>query len=94
MARVRVTADIKTVVRVYYENPELGTAEIKMLFGNIAGSTIAKLKNAVLKEMSANNILQFGYACVNTELAYKVWNIDIEDYERRMAKLNKLKLAE
>lgn len=91
--RLKVQADIKTVIRIYYENPEIGNKEIKELFGEVAKSTIARLKNVVLKEMAAQGILRFSHYCINTKVAYKVWNIDIDDYEKRMAKLNKLNLA-
>lgn len=94
--RLRLKADINTILRIYYENPELGTAEIKELFGNIAPSTITKLRNDARAETARQEkkILTFGSYTVNTEMAFKAWHIDVEDLERRRQKLQKLNLLE
>lgn len=84
--------NIETALRIYYENTEIGNPEIRELFGNIANSTILSMKNEVLKEMTERKIQRFRYHTVNTEVAFEVWGIDINDLERRRSKLIKLGL--
>lgn len=93
--RLQLKADIETILRIYYSNPELGTAEIKELFGDIAPSTITKLRNEARAETARQEekILTFGSYTVNTEMAFKAWHIDIEDLEKRHQKLRRLKLS-
>ena len=83
--------DIPTAIRIYYMYPEIGNAEMKMLFGeDTSSSTLSKYKAAVRdkqvelekKTASANTVI--------TEIAYEVWGIDIRDLERRMKKLQQL----
>ena len=71
--------------------PEIGNAEIKMLFGDdTSSSTLSKYKKAVQdkqiklgkKTASANTVI--------TEIAFEVWGIDIKDLERRLKKLQQL----
>ena len=92
--RLRLKADIDTILRIYYEKTELGTQEIKDLFGDIAPSTVTNLKNKAraLTAKQEKEILIFGSYTVNTEMAFKAWHIDIDDLERRRAKLMKLGL--
>lgn len=94
--RLRLKADINTILRIYYENTELGTKEIKDLFGDIAPSTVTNLKNKAraLTARQEKKILIFGSYTVNTEMAFKAWHIDVDDLERRRQKLQKLNLLE
>ena len=88
----RLINDFKTCLRIYYTYPELGSAEIKELFGVSDGTAIA-MKKLVRKRQAEENVMVLDKHCVNTELAFKVWGIDIEDIERRQRKLEKLGLA-
>ena len=85
--------NIETALKIYYENFEIGNKEIKTLFGSISTATIAKMKNAVYDEMLKRGILRYSYYGVNTEVAYEVWGIDVEDLERRRKKLQRLNLV-
>ena len=87
----RIT-DLATAIKVYYENIELGSAEIRELFGDISNGKVTNLKNAVLKVMSERGIVHFGYRTVNTQVAYEVWGLKIEDLERRFKALQKLNI--
>lgn len=84
--------DLATAIKVYYENIELGSPEIRELFGDISNGRIAKLKNVVLKTMSERGVVHFGYRTINTQVAYEVWGLKIEDLERRFKALQKLNI--
>lgn len=92
-------ADIDTTLLVYYENYDLGSKEIRTLFGeSIANSTVAKLKKRA-REETARQVVETGAKIltqtrdrVKTEPAFKAWGIDIEDLEKRRAKLKRLGL--
>ena len=91
--RYTKTADIDTLIKVYYENPELGTSEIKAVFPGVCNSTVYYLKKAAQEIMAKENMKSFRAHTVNTECAYKAWGIDVEDLEKRRAKLRKLGLV-
>lgn len=85
---------IEGAIRIYYENIELSNKEIRELFvsrlgDNLSPATIVKLKKAVLEEAAKRKILMWETGCVNTKLAFEVWGLDIQDLEKRWAKLQK-----
>ena len=85
---------VTNAIRIYYEYPELGNKEITELFGKHSSATVAKLKNAVKEEMIKQEVLSHGMNKINTEIAYQVWQIDVDDLERRVKKLRSLKMGE
>lgn len=89
----RKPVSIDTALRIYYENPELGNAEIKELFGEMSSAAIAKIKRQVRVVQSERGVMRFRENSVNTEIAYEVWGINAADLERRRAKLMKLNLV-
>lgn len=89
MMRSSIT-DIRTAVRIYYQYPEIGSAEIRELFGGCANSTVAKLKKSAWDKMTENGVRNFGAHKVNTKCAYEAWGIDVDDLEKRVEKLKKL----
>ena len=92
--KVKPITNIETAIRIYYSHPEIGNAEIVQLFGKIAGSTISMYKKAVLEEQAKRGVKTSYWHSVNTENAYEVWGIDVEDLLRRRAKLKKLGMLE
>lgn len=90
MAKLAIK-DLKNCLRIYYTFPEIGNAEIKELFGVSAGMATA-LKKPVREAQIKENVMVLDKYCVNTELAFKVWGIDIDDIERRIKKLEELGL--
>lgn len=90
MAKLNQITNIDMAVRMYYERLELSNADISELFGVTSSKTIAALKKKVKAEMATQNCMPWNSACVNTEIAYKVWGLDIADLERRRAKIMKL----
>ena len=90
----KAPVSIDTAIRIYYQYPEIGNAQIRELFGLSAGlSTVCRYKKPVLEAQAANGVMTAQPYTVDTETAYKVWGIDVEDLIRRREKLQKLKLA-
>lgn len=81
--------DWKTAIELYYGRIELGNGDIKKLF-QCGDNAAIKLKRPVQEEMAKKNILPWKAGNVNTELAFKVWGLNIADIERRYAKLQKI----
>ena len=85
--------DIKKALELYYTKTEISSADIRDLFG-CCPSTATKLKTDVKKAMAQEEIRTWLPNNVDIETAYKVWHIDINELEKKLAKLNKLKNAQ
>jgi len=81
---------IDNALKIYYNNLELGNKEIIGLFGNRSSATITRLKNTVKSEMIKRNVMSYGTYKVNTNIAYEVWGIDINDLKKRKKELAQL----
>lgn len=92
MARRTIVRDLKNCLRIYYTYPEIGSPEIKELFG-VGENKACELKKLARKVQIENNIMVLDKTNVHTETAFKVWGIDIDDIERRVKKLEKLGLC-
>ena len=90
--KVKPIVDIETALRIYYEHSEIDNNQIRELFGNIGSATQAKYKKAVKEEQATRGIKTMQMNAVNTEIAYDVWGIDVEDLEKRHKKLKSLGL--
>lgn len=84
-------ADVELAVRLYYERIELTNKDIRKLFDIKSSTTVAKLKRIAIEAMVEKGQTPFSAYGVNTETAYEAWKLDINDLERRLAKLKKLK---
>ena len=91
MPRPAIT-DLRNCLRIYYTFPEIGSAQIKELFG-IGENKACELKNIARKAQIENEIMVLDKCNVNTETAFKAWGIDIDDVEKRLRKLEKLGLS-
>ncbi len=80
--------DLKTAIELYWSKVELENEDIARLFG-ASKSTVLKFKKMVQEEMVKQGVLPWSSTAVVTEVAYKVWNIDINDLERRYKRLQK-----
>lgn len=87
------TPDIETAVYLYYAKPELTSDDVKNLF-SCGNTTAIKLKNHVRREMAARGVRSWIPSSINTKVAFDLWGIDIVDYEKRLKKLQSLKLEE
>ena len=84
---------IDTALRIYYSKSEIGSPEMKELFGDMCNSSLTMMRKPVLEAMAERGMKSFRQYTVNTEVAYEVWGIDVADLEKRRAKLLKLGLA-
>lgn len=93
--RVRVpqVADVDTAIRLYYSKIEIGNADIRQLFGNLGQARISKLKQLVISEMRERDTVRYNALCVNTEVAYDVWGINIDRLTAGRKKLQQLGLG-
>lgn len=82
--------DIGVAVEAYYAHTELSTGDIANIFG-CARSTALRLKKKALELQTERGVLTFSAQCVDTECAYEAWGINIEDLERRLDKLYRLR---
>lgn len=87
--RVKIK-DNKTAFQIYNNNIEIGTSEIMALFG-CCRNTANKLKK-IAREYQGDSET-FSDFCVNTDIAYKAWKIDINAIEMRLLKVQKLTIS-
>lgn len=94
MAEVRLNipelGSIKTAVELYWQKPALRNADIHTLFPNIGKDTVQRLKKIARARTNELNKMQWSSTTVNTPDAYEAWGLDINDLEKRYAKLKKL----
>ena len=83
---------IDSALRIYYSHSEIGNKEIKLLFGNLSSSTVARLKRHAKEEMTRRDIFSYGMYKVNTAVAFDIWGINVTDLEKRRKKLKDLEL--
>lgn len=90
----KLTKDIGKLIRIFYENIELGSDEIREMYDGISKSAIQTLKKKARKVMVTNDVMPWDANKVNTESAFSAWGLEIADLERRYAKLQKLNRKE
>lgn len=81
-------------IKMYYEKTELSNSDIKELFGGVSSSTISRLKNKVKDKMVEEGVYTWQPSNVNTKIAFKVWNLNVEEMEKNYRKLKRLGLIE
>lgn len=88
--RIPQIKSISIAIRLFYAKTELTNSDIKTLFGELANSTIARLKDKVRQQMVEDNVTVWNAQRVNTAAAYKAWSLDINDLQMRYEKLKEL----
>ncbi|MDE7390190.1 MAG: hypothetical protein K2M82_04535 [Lachnospiraceae bacterium] len=83
--------DMALAVQMYYEKPELTSADIRKLF-DVCATTATRLKKKAYEAMASKEerVRTWCPNAVNTKVAYEAWGINIEDYEARLKKLKQL----
>ena len=81
--------DIGKAIKIYYSRIEMSNSDIKTLFGCGDGTAI-KLKRIAKEKVLEKNIPIFDSRMVNTQAAFEAWGLDIQDLEKRYAKLKKI----
>ena len=90
MASRIMVKSAETALEIYYTYPEIGTAEIMRLFG-CGRSTASRLKKSARAEQEKQGRKTFSDAGVNTKCAFTAWHIDVNELERCVIKLQKLR---
>ena len=83
MPRVLAAPKIDVALRFYFEFPELETAHINELFGGISKSAINNLKKKAREQMVIDNVVTFSPSAVETDSAFKAWNLNVESLKRK-----------
>lgn len=82
--------DAEKALTLYYTKSEIDNADIRELFDcNI--STATRLKKQVRAEMAKTGVKTWLAKNVDTQTAFKVWQIDVDALERKLTKLVSLK---
>lgn len=83
--------DKKGKLMPYAKPMENGLFEVKEFSNEKTGETqTIKIKKAVKEEMEKRGVKSWMPHSVNTEIAYEVWGIDIDNFEKRLKKLRTL----
>ena len=81
---------VKTAVEMYWKKPALYNPDIQALFPGVCRDTVQKLKRLARAKTQELGNLQWNNKAVNTADAYIAWGLDIDNLEKRYAKLKKL----
>ncbi len=85
----RLRANMEKCLRVFYENQEIGNADIREMF-NVSNSKASLMKTEVMKKQAERGIRFFNPRLINTDFAFEYWGLNVADMERRITKLRKL----
>lgn len=88
--RIPQPQSLETAIRIFYEKTEIGSAEIRELFGIRSSATTAKLKRLARAQMAEDSVPVWNAQKVNTKSAFVAWGLDISDLETRFKKLKQL----
>lgn len=92
MGKVMQYKDIDTALRIYYQHTELSNSDFRELFPGISQTTLARWKKEIHKMEVEGGVHRSQSRVVNTKVAYKFLGLDVDDLEKRRAKLIKLGL--
>lgn len=83
----------EAALRIYYTYPEIGNEQLKELFGeNTSSSTLTKYKTAVKEAQAKEGVVTNYVHKVNTKVAFRTFGIDVDEVEKRLTKLNSLRM--
>lgn len=90
--RIPQVSDHRYAIELFYSRTELSTGDIRELFKSASDVRISGERALKLKEMAREKQIEDGVPIydaqrVNTEVAYKVWGIDIHKLEKAYKKL-------
>lgn len=84
---------LEKAVEMYYLKTELTSQDVRELF-DCARATAVRIKREVLDVMAERKVRCWTPGAISTKIAYEVWGIDIDEYEKRFLKLRKLGLTQ
>jgi hypothetical protein len=85
-------ANPSLAVKLWYEQVEIGSGDIREIFG-CCPTTARKLKLRAREQMEMDECMSFNSKNVNVICAYKSWGIDVKRLERGLDR-PKLRLTE
>ena len=89
-----VSFNIETAIELYYSQNELTTGDIQKIFGCASCTAVElkkKVKAAAAKIAVGERPIVFEAKNVNTEFAFSVWGMDINELEAKYKKLQKFR---
>ena len=92
--RIPPITGVAEAIHIFWEYPELSNKELERLFGKRSPNTYSKLKKAAWEKMQEMGAFTTSPTRVPTHCAYLAWGLDINDLEKRYARLQKLKPRE
>lgn len=90
--RIPTISSLQTAIKLYYERIELTNKDITELFGDLSSATISRMKQKAREQMAIDGVQSWTGYGVSTESAYRAWNLNIVDLEKRYSKLKELHL--
>ena len=87
--RIPQITSIETALRLHDQTIELNNAQIRELFGDLGSNRISSLKKMVHNALREQGKPIRNALTVDTDTAYKVWGLDIEQIEKKHAKSRK-----
>ena len=91
--RIPVIKNFEQAIKIYYSLYELGTGDIKLLFG-VGAERARRLKKHAKAYATENGVTEINASTVDTEAAFKSWGLDIKSIEARHQRLKKLGLEQ
>lgn len=92
MRKIRIPeiSGIETAIRLYWEKIELSSKDIKELFHPVGNEKVVRLKEVANERIAELGIPVWNAGKVNTAVAFEAWGLDINDLEKRYAKLKRM----
>ena len=81
--------NLEAAVELYYRYTEIGIKEIELIFG-CKESKARMLKVKAHEQMVADGVKVWDARNVDTESAYKAWEINVPALEKRLAHLRRI----
>lgn len=92
MPAIRPPKDVELAVKIYYEKISLTNADIKKLFEVSSNKTVKKYKDEVVAYFAESDIIPIHRdSTLDTWRAFEAWGIDINELEKRLKKIQKLR---
>ena len=92
--RIPVLRDFEKAIKIYYSLYELGTNDIRSLFGDSIGAERARgLKRYAKEYAKKKGVAEINASTVDTTAAFEAWGLDIKSIESRYQRLQKLGIS-
>ena len=93
MINIPLIKSVESALSVYYTYPQLKNTEIKEVFGHLSNAKVCQLKELAREKMNELEIPLWNATAVDTNAAYQAWGLNVNDLERRYAKMKKMEIT-